>query len=306
VKLSIWKYVKVNGKWRYCKPATTPNNKIKPHVMLVAGQEEKHPEGNYYILDSGQWIKAGPNPADATALAKRRMLMREGVKMGIIEAPIKQTKTDLNELIDGYLTEISATKKKKTYQAYKVALGYFQQSLAARARTLPLTRDDMISFKVYLRDEEELDDRTVSNKWTDVCTFLNAYGLKPELKKGDTPTYVEEEPEIYTEEEIERFFAACTPEEDLLFAFFRQTACREQEVIFMTNRSLDFQNCVVTIKQNDEHGWTPKAYRGRSIPVSRDLGSGRSQCLIVPGSSQSSYRSYRTQTPQIPPSGFRV
>jgi hypothetical protein len=153
VKLSIWKYVKVSGRWRYCKPATTPNNKIKPHMVLVAGQEEKHPEGNYYVLDSGQWIKAGPNPADATALAKRRTLMREGVKMGIIEAPVKpQTKTDLNELIDDYLKEISATKKKKTYQAYKVALGYFQQSLATRGRTLPLTREDMISFKVGLRD----------------------------------------------------------------------------------------------------------------------------------------------------------
>ena len=42
----IYKYVKTNKGWRYYKPAYSTNNKIKPHVVLVDGKEEPHPEGD--------------------------------------------------------------------------------------------------------------------------------------------------------------------------------------------------------------------------------------------------------------------
>lgn len=198
--------------------------------------------------------------------------MNQAQKAGIVPAAEPQKKTNLQETITKYLEEVQGTRKRRTYNAYKLALRNFVDSLPNPDRTLEsIGRDDMIRFKVWCRDNAGLDERTVSNRWTDVMTFWNSQGYHIELKKGDTPTYTEEEPEIYTPDEIERFFAACTDEEHLIFSFFQQTACREQEVIFCTDKSLDFYNCSVTLRANPEHGWTPKAHRGRTIPVSRQL-----------------------------------
>jgi hypothetical protein len=30
-RVSVWKYVKIGDRWRYCKPVYGANNKIKPH-----------------------------------------------------------------------------------------------------------------------------------------------------------------------------------------------------------------------------------------------------------------------------------
>ena len=34
---------------RYCPVALSANGRIKPDVVLVNGQEERHPEGAYYL-----------------------------------------------------------------------------------------------------------------------------------------------------------------------------------------------------------------------------------------------------------------
>ena len=68
-KVSVWKYVKVGSRWKYCKPVYGRNNKIKPHWALVNGKAEQHPEGNFYIsYRQGKktiWKKIGPSPSEA-------------------------------------------------------------------------------------------------------------------------------------------------------------------------------------------------------------------------------------------------
>jgi integrase len=68
-----------------------------------------------------------------------------------------------------------------------------------------------------------------------------------------------------------------------LFEFFLMTGCREQEVIYMTDRCLDFSNCTVSVKHNPEYGWTPKAYKERCIPVPKALMSKLKAMLVKRG-----------------------
>jgi hypothetical protein len=72
-KVSVWKYVKVGSRWKYCKPVYGRNNKIKPHWALVNGKPEQHAEGSFYIsYRDGKkkiWKKIGPNPSDAVHAA---------------------------------------------------------------------------------------------------------------------------------------------------------------------------------------------------------------------------------------------
>lgn len=46
-KLSIYKYVRTDKGWRYCKAALHPNGKVKPKVVVVSGVEEKPTEERY-------------------------------------------------------------------------------------------------------------------------------------------------------------------------------------------------------------------------------------------------------------------
>src|SRR5215469_1038206 len=71
-KLSIYKYVRTDKGWRYCKAAFHPNGKIKPNVVLVSGVEEKHTEGRYFLNFNNQWIDVGENALEA----QRKRLLR--------------------------------------------------------------------------------------------------------------------------------------------------------------------------------------------------------------------------------------
>lgn len=65
-KYTLYKYVKIDRTWRYCKAAFHDNGKIKPDVVFVDAKQgllEKHPEGRYYRNHNGTWIDAGsPGP----------------------------------------------------------------------------------------------------------------------------------------------------------------------------------------------------------------------------------------------------
>lgn len=176
----------------------------------------------------------------------------------------------LDAAMDQYLSEIKAGRKKKTYQAYDTALRYFYECIGNKP-IKEITRGDLIRFAVWLREEKGQSARTCWNKFSNVMSFLKHHDVKPKIKPHDWPKFVEEEPEIYDQETLDRFFAACDDDELLLFEFFLQTGMREQEVIYATDRSVDFANCTISVKRNPQHGWTPKMYKERTIPVPKAL-----------------------------------
>jgi len=57
-KYTLYKYVKVEGTWRYCKAPYHDNGKIKPDIVFVNVKKElleKHTEGRYYMSHNGKW-----------------------------------------------------------------------------------------------------------------------------------------------------------------------------------------------------------------------------------------------------------
>src|ERR1700726_4408101 len=70
-KFQLYKHIKINGKWRYCRAAIYSNGKVKPHVIVVGGQEEKHEEGSYCIRHKKSWIEAGTDPLEAQRMRSK-------------------------------------------------------------------------------------------------------------------------------------------------------------------------------------------------------------------------------------------
>jgi hypothetical protein len=67
--VQLWKYVKVDGKWKYLKAVFYPNFKIKPHALLVNKVEQTIKNG-YYALSCGRgWLQVGNGPKKPTRLS---------------------------------------------------------------------------------------------------------------------------------------------------------------------------------------------------------------------------------------------
>jgi integrase len=90
-------------------------------------------------------------------------------------------------------------------------------------------------------------------------------------KRGDTPRYVESEPEAYTQSELDAMFAVCKPDYHVLFNFYLRTGFRMQEVRYLERADLDFENRTVRVKAKPEYGFVPKRWHERTIPLEEGL-----------------------------------
>src|SRR5258708_4459287 len=72
-----------------------------------------------------------------------------------------------------------------------------------------IDRRDLQRFTAFLISKKGHDPRTAHNKLAVVAQFLKANNISGLLKKGDWPSYVEREPEVYESEELDKLFAAC-------------------------------------------------------------------------------------------------
>ena len=215
------------------------------------------------------------------ALLNRSVRLLEGWQPAVKTKP-KPASLMLDAAMDAYLSEVKAGRKKKTHQAYDTAQRYFYKCIGNKP-IKEITRGDLIRFAAWLREEKEQAARSCWNKFSNVMSFLKHYDVKPKIKPHDWPQYVEEEPEIYEQETLDKFFSACGESERLWFEFFQMTGMREQEVIYATDKCSDFSNCTVSVKHNPEYGWTPKAYKERAIPVPKALMSKLKAMLVKRG-----------------------
>jgi integrase len=230
--------------------------------------------GTWETLDAANW-----NDARVAQLRKEAALL-EGWRPKVEKR--KPAGLMLDAAMDAYLSEILASRKKKTHQAYSVALRYFYECMGNKP-IKNITRSDLVNFSVFLREDKGQSPRSCWNKFSNVMSFLKHHDVKPKIKPHDWPKFVEEEPEIYEQETLDKFFAACEKDELLLFEFFLMTGMREQEVIYVTDRCVDFENHTISVRHNDKFGWTPKMYKERTIPVPKALTEKLKRMLVERG-----------------------
>ena len=139
------------------------------------------------------------------------------------------------------------------------------------ATTNDIDRKDLLKFSAFLRDEKKQSPRTTYNKFENVMTFLKAQGIRGLVGKNDWPRFVEEEPEVYEQAELDKLFKACSIEERLWFEFFLMTGMREQEVMHTYWSDVNLASHTVRVSHKPELGWTPKAYKEREIPTPEKL-----------------------------------
>jgi hypothetical protein len=71
-KVSLYKYVNVDGKWRYAKAVFAPNNTLRAHAVLVNGVESVNKTGYYVLSYSRKWENVGQDPKEAVRVLNLR------------------------------------------------------------------------------------------------------------------------------------------------------------------------------------------------------------------------------------------
>jgi hypothetical protein len=108
-KVSIWMYVKIDGRWRYAKPVEGRNHKLKPGWCLVNGVEQHHPHGAYYIryreVSKTVWRKCR-NAADASIARERQEAFLSARVYGLVRQQATEKLPMLvREHLDAWLEE---------------------------------------------------------------------------------------------------------------------------------------------------------------------------------------------------------
>jgi integrase/recombinase XerD len=270
-QVNLTKRIRTSNGLRFCPVVVSPNGRVKPDYVLIADKEVRHPEGAYYLewYDGHRRVRLSVGKDAATAAVRRHQQEQilaskaAGIKLADEDKP---DGTLLGDAVAVYLDDIKKTKKHKTHVAYKTALEYFLES-CTKAHVTDIVRSDLLQYSAFLRDTKKLQPRTVYNKFESIMSFLKTNGIRGLVGKNDWPRYVEDEPEIYEREDLNIFFSACEDRERLWFEFFLMTGLREQEVMHCTWSEINLNRGVVTVRYKPEFGFSPKAYKGREVPI---------------------------------------
>ena len=274
-EVNLTKRVQTSKGMRYCTVMVAANGRVKPDLVIVNGQQERHPEGAYYLewRERGRRVRlsVGKDAQGAAARQQRKQAELNAINNGVaVLSENGNGHRSLATAVADFLDETKLTKKPKTLAAYTTALNYFTES-CPKLFLHDVERHDMLKFVAFLREKKDQSPRSVYNKFENVMTFLKAQGIRGLVNKNDWPRFVEEEPEIYEKEELEKLFKSCDPEERLWFEFFLMTGMREQEVMYLYWSDVNIAAGTVRVSHKPDRGWTPKAYKERETPIPTKL-----------------------------------
>jgi integrase/recombinase XerD len=270
-KVNLTKYVQLSGKgWRYCPVLVSPNGRVKPDFVLVDGKAEQHKEGTYSI----EWYADGKRHRQSVgrdcleaqnAMLRQQHLLKSKMLGLALPDGTDLTRARFSDAATEFLNEVKQGKRPKTYVQYEVALRYFAEF--RNKRICDIERRDLLDYMHFLRDTKLLSRRTVWTKINVVVQFLKTLGVTGLMKKKDWPQYVEPEPEIYTDQQLLKFFASCNGTEQVIFDFFLTTGLRDQEVQHVCKKDIDLAQQVVRITEKPQWGFIPKDWEQREVPI---------------------------------------
>lgn len=276
MQVNITKRIDTPDGKRFCPVVVGPNGRIKPDWVMVNDRQEKHPEGAYY-LDWNQdgkrrRLSVGIDAAAAYNSRARKQTELDAIAAGLIVSnPIEDdSRLRVRSAIDDFLEEVQLTRQKKTWRGYRVSLGYFQES-CGKCFLEEIERKDLLHFAAFLRDTKKLSPRTVHNKFADVLTFLQAQGIPKLVGRNDHPRFIEQEVDIYEDNDLSELHAICSSYHSTLYDFLLMSGFREQEAMHLVWSNVRFNSNIIEMRWKPQFKWIPKAYKEREVPVPNEL-----------------------------------
>jgi integrase len=246
-KYTLYKYVKVDVTWRYCKAAYHDNGKIKPDIVFVNVKQallEKHPEGRYYMSHSGEWIDVGTDALEAQRKRKQRLALDDFKRLSgkasaqsALVLPDSAGRITLAAAAEKYFANCEARGlDPETIRKYRAAVDPFVAHCGVTY--VDECRDNkqvLLNYMGWLRKQpapkrkHSNPERTLANKVGDVRIFLKEFGITKLLKKNEEPKYHGKKVVAHPDDELDVLYAAADAEETFLLDFFIGSMARDHE-----------------------------------------------------------------------------
>ena len=288
-KLSLYKSIKTERGWRYCKAAFHPNARVKPNIVIVDGVEEKHAEGSYFTLSDDQWVALGDDALGAQrklmAMNAQREFQRLSQNPQQRESPVPAVSHGrklIREEIERYLEGLVAAKRPaKSVRMNRNFLNAFSD-LTKKPYADEYGRNDVLRFR------NELLAKDYALKYIDtqldfILTFFKHHLKTPiVMDRGDRLKIATNPPEPYADPEIIAMESTTTGKHRLLIRLYRSTGCRLQEITHLYREDINVHTKTILIHEKpckdcadcraQGNLWRPKTTAGtREIPISDGL-----------------------------------
>ena len=261
-KVRVVRSVKLDGKWKF--------------LTLAKGRKLRIPdtEGRWYISwregSRTRWERA-KDYSDAYTRQLKKNAELHAAAFGVQIVPDTPDRMRVEKAFDEFIKDQELLNRAvKTVDAYRAVKRTFLKSCQQQYLD-QLARRDLLQYADYLRKKEGLSDRTVHTRWTALMTVLKHHGIRGLAKRGDTPKYVEEQPEAYTQAEQDALFKVCNPDQHLLFSFYLDSGFRKQEVMYLKWSDINFEDGTARVTAKPEYGFKPKTLEERSVPLGEAL-----------------------------------
>jgi integrase len=265
LRVSIWVYRKIDGKWRYRKPAVGRNNKIVPE------------EGTYYIRwregSRLRWRKSS-SAANAVLDAKRQEAYLVAFKHGLTpkqEWDKNPPPLQMVYAMPAYLEEYKLSNRIESYNLMRQTLEEFHAHCRKNLISA-ISRIDLLKYKQWCIEHQKNKVRTGGNKMLRVAQFLrHVQKQKPGegLVSVKDARWVELEPEVYTDKELASFFYHCTAFQYAVFKCLLMAGLRKAELEFLTWDDVDLDAGTVRVTAKAE--FSPKTWEERTVEIPKEL-----------------------------------
>ena len=266
-QVNLVQYRRLGARWQFV-PVVRKNGKPDPRLVLIDGEPTSSKGGHFYLA----WREEGKLKRKAVGSSPRVALNAWHVKMGILAGvvePEPEPETAESKTIDvaiaEYLRDVKATKSAATYKAYKRDLAWFREH-CGKHLVSGLDRSDVMVLFAAGR-EEGLNQKTTNKRVVVMLHAMRGAGAEIKLWKGDWPKTADKQIEIYSPDEMQKFFNACTEEEQVLFQTFLLTGFRSEEIATLTWADIHYTTGKISVSAKPEWNFTPKSYEIRSVEV---------------------------------------
>jgi len=277
-RVNILQYVKTPfGRWQW---EPIPKNrrtgsyiwsKARSNHFYIVWREEKR----------RRYQKAGSTPSEALEAKRRKEFELAGRAVLQVGKPLPQPKNKgftIEVAVADFLEFTKNKKRPNTYKRYRAVLDHFRAFAKPYTQVGTLNPGDMDAFRNERLAEKNSRGKPISprnvnyeaatirsffyylQKFRDPTLSNPAARLKP---LAVTKTVVD----TYDEAELERFFQACTKEEQAVFKTFYYTGLREQELAHLHWPDLNLVKGILTVRAKPEEGFIPKEWEEREIPL---------------------------------------
>ena len=277
-RVNILQYVKTPfGRWQW--EPIPKNRRTESYVWAKAKSN------HFYIVwreeKQRHYQKAGGTPSEALEAKRRkefelagRAVLQEGKQ---IPRPQNGSFT-IEAAVTDFLEFTKNKKRPNTYKRYRAVLDHFRAFAKPYTQLGTITPADIDAFRDERLAEKNSRGKPISprNVNYEVATIRSFYYYLQKFRDPSlsnpaarlkplavTKTVVD----TYDEAELEKFFRACTEEEQAVFKTFYYTGLREQELAQLHWSDLNLVKGILTVRAKPERGFIPKDWEEREIPL---------------------------------------